>query len=107
METLSCRILEVILSTHPEYRKEINNAARKIYRRATKDKIWSKAAEALILLARGDDSIAAKYAAEWETGKKSGEDLVYLAAVGTHFDCLQKVAPDLKKMEVTYAVGQN
>ncbi|MBR2258093.1 MAG: hypothetical protein IJ899_12355, partial [Blautia sp.] len=107
LDELSCRILAVILETRPGYRKEINNAARKIYRRAVKERRQDEAMEALLLLARGEDAIAVKYVSEMDNSRKKGKDLVYIAAVGVKFNCLQKLAPELKRMEVSHAAGQD
>ena len=105
MDDLSLASLETIRRTRPEYVREVNQAARKIYRRALKDGNQRQAREALLLLARGDDNIAVKYASEWSiTGP---DDLVCVTAVGVHFDSLQKLVPELRNMEVRHATGQD
>ena len=63
--------------------------------------------EALLLLARGEDAIAVKYVSEMDNSRKKGKDLVFIAAVGVKFNCLQKLAPELKRMEVSHAAGQD
>ena len=107
LDALSYKVLEVMMDARPEYCKEINNAVRKKYRRAVKANNPRSVMDALMLLARGGDSIAVKYAAEWKDSKGIAEDLVYIAAVGMKFDSLQKLLPELQKMEVTHAAGQN
>ena len=105
LEKLNCRTLEVIRSTRPEFQQEVNQAARKIYRKAMKERKQSQAMEALMILVRGNDSIAVKYAADLRGDKTQGEILVYLALIGTQFDCLPKLVPELKKLEAPHAAG--
>ena len=62
-----------------------------------------KALEAMMLLMRGDDAIAVKYASEWYVPKGYEDELAYLAAIGVHFDSVEKVVPTLKKLEVPNA----
>ena len=106
-DILSCRLLDAVLDARPDLRKDINGVLRKKYKRAMRASNASKAQEALILLARNDDSIAVKYAQEWKDTGAQGEALIYIAAVGTHFDCMNKLFPEIYKMEVSHAAGQD
>ncbi len=106
LEDFSCNVLEVIQRSRPEYRKSVNDAARKIYRKALKQGDHDMAKKALRLLVLGEDLIAVKYVSEWDS-KNMEDTLVYIASVGIKFNCLQKLAPELTKLEVHHASRQD
>ena len=58
-----------------------------------------------MLLIRGEDPIAAKYASNWKLNNPG--ELIYLVAAGMRFNCLDTVAPDVREWEVPHAAGQN
>ena len=103
LENLGCHLLEILLQAQPQSRESVNQAVRKIYRKAMKTNNRKKALEAMMLLMRGDDAIAVKYASEWYVPKGYEDELAYLAAIGVHFDSVEKVVPTLKKLEVPNA----
>ena len=107
LENLSCQLLGTIRRIRPEFMDETNQALRKIYRRAVKEKDRGKATEALIMLARGDDAIVVKYAANLDWVRDPLDEKVYAAVIGEYFDCMEKLFPDMKKLEVPHAAGQD
>ena len=103
LEFFSCEFWGRILSIRPEFREELNQMARKVYRKALKDDHREKMLSAIELLAKGEDKIAIKYASAWELDRKHPEEMVRLAAIGKRFDCVEKVLPGMKKLEVPHA----
>ncbi|MBQ7645189.1 MAG: hypothetical protein IJS84_09215 [Spirochaetales bacterium] len=106
LDRLDCSVLQIIQKTRPAYVDEVNKAARKIYRAAAKANHRSLMLEALMVLVHGRDPIAIKYASSWDRSKGSKDELLYLIAVGMHFDCLDTVVPDIKELEAPHAAGQ-
>ena len=107
LDTLGLDALEAILSAGSGRKKEVCNVLRKHYRAAIKGGNRAAARKALMILARGGDTITSKYVSDETTYERNGDDLVYLTAVGIHYDTLQKIAPELKRMENLHAAGQN
>ena len=107
MESLSPDVLDRIVEARPEYAKEICAVTRKNYRASIKAGIPEKVRKNVMILAKGNDAIASKYVSDTDVFNRNGDDLVYLTAIGMHFKTLQKIAPELKKMEEPHAAGQN
>ena len=107
VESLSPDVLDRIVEVRPENAKEICAATRKNYRASIKAGIPEKVRKNVMILAKGNDAIASKYVSDTDVFNRNGDDLVYLTAIGMHFKTLQKIAPDLKKMEGPHAAGQN
>ena len=104
MEELDCRTLGVIGRVRPAFQDAVNQAARKKFRRAAKEENRKQMAEALMLLVQGKDAIAVKYASGMKADD-TGDTLVYLAATGMRFDCLETLASEIHKLEAPYAAG--
>ena len=107
VESLSPDVLDRIVEARPEYAKEICAVTRKNYRASIKAGIPEKVRKNVMILAKGNDAIASKYVSDTDVFNRNGDDLVYLTAIGMHFKTLQKIAPELKKMEEPHAAGQN
>ena len=107
VESLSPDVLDRIVEVRPENAKEICAATRKNYRASIKAGIPEKVRKNVMILAKGNDAIASKYVSDTDVFNRNGDDLVYLTAIGMHFKTLQKIAPELKKMEEPHAAGQN
>ena len=98
LERFSTPLLKTLLEVRPEYRGQAIRALRKNFRAASKEGKDKDAAEALFLLARYGDTLAAKYADNWHYAKDNQDFLVYKTMVLRECGQLAGKMPGLTKM---------